>query len=119
MGISGHWSSSTAPIAAGLRHKDFKIGVGESFFRPDSLPNPAAMQEWTFNQAALGFGNSEVFLVWQDVEGADNEVTLRENSRALQWKARIFACQFIVGMTKSAPSLMPDGQREVTVLVLV
>ncbi|GLQ81597.1 hypothetical protein GCM10007881_51180 [Mesorhizobium huakuii] len=27
--------------------------------------------------------------------------------------------QFIVGMTNSAPSLMPDGQREVTVLVLV
>ena len=26
---------------------------------------------------------------------------------------------FIVGMTNSAPSLMPDGQREVTVLVLV
>jgi hypothetical protein len=27
--------------------------------------------------------------------------------------------QFIVGMTNSAPSLMPEGQREVTVLVLV
>jgi hypothetical protein len=27
--------------------------------------------------------------------------------------------QFIVGMTKSAPSLMPEGQREVTVFVLV
>ena len=27
--------------------------------------------------------------------------------------------QFIVGMTNSAPSLTPDGQREVTVLVLV
>ena len=27
--------------------------------------------------------------------------------------------QFIVGITNSAPSLMPDGQREVTVLVLV
>jgi hypothetical protein len=27
--------------------------------------------------------------------------------------------QFIVGMTNSAPSLMPDGQREVTVLVFV
>lgn len=27
--------------------------------------------------------------------------------------------QFIVGMTKLAPSLMPDGQREVMVLVLV
>lgn len=26
---------------------------------------------------------------------------------------------FIVGMTNSAPSLMPDGQREVIVLVLV
>ena len=26
---------------------------------------------------------------------------------------------FIVGMTNSAPSLMPEGQREVTVLVLV
>ena len=26
---------------------------------------------------------------------------------------------FIVGMTNSAPSLTPDGQREVTVLVLV
>src|ERR1700730_10540136 len=26
---------------------------------------------------------------------------------------------FIVGMTNSAPSLMPDGQREVTVLTLV
>jgi hypothetical protein len=26
---------------------------------------------------------------------------------------------FIVGMTNSAPSLVPDGQREVTVLVLV
>src|SRR5581483_309254 len=29
------------------------------------------------------------------------------------------ACHFIVGMTNSAPSLTPDGQREVTVLVLV
>jgi hypothetical protein len=27
--------------------------------------------------------------------------------------------QFISGMAKSAPSLMPDGQRAVTVLVLV
>src|SRR5690606_7344653 len=27
--------------------------------------------------------------------------------------------QFIVGMTNSAPSLTPEGQREVTVLVLV
>ncbi len=27
--------------------------------------------------------------------------------------------QPMVGMTKSAPSLMPEGQREVTVLVLV
>ena len=27
--------------------------------------------------------------------------------------------QFIVGIEKLAPSLMPDGQREVTVLVLV
>jgi hypothetical protein len=27
--------------------------------------------------------------------------------------------QFIVGITKLAPSLMPEGQREVTVLVLV
>jgi hypothetical protein len=27
--------------------------------------------------------------------------------------------QFIVGMTNSAPSFMPDGHREVTVLTLV
>ena len=32
--------------------------------------------------------------------------------------ARLFA-YFIVGMTNSAPSLMPEGQRAVTVLVLV
>ena len=31
------------------------------------------------------------------------------------WTAR----QFIVGMTKLAPSFMPDGQREVTVFVFV
>jgi hypothetical protein len=29
------------------------------------------------------------------------------------------AAQLIVGITKLAPSLIPDGQREVTVLVLV
>ena len=29
------------------------------------------------------------------------------------------AAYFIVGMTNSAPSLMPDGHREVTVLTLV
>ena len=29
------------------------------------------------------------------------------------------AGHFIVGMTNSAPSLMPDGQRSVTVFVLV
>ena len=29
------------------------------------------------------------------------------------------AAHFIVGMTNSAPSLVPEGQREVTVLVLV
>src|SRR6266702_4591642 len=31
----------------------------------------------------------------------------------------IFAPHFMVGMTNSAPSLMPEGQRDVTVLVLV
>src|SRR5262245_43932388 len=31
----------------------------------------------------------------------------------------VSAPYFIVGMTNSAPSLMPDGQREVTVFVLV
>ena len=30
-----------------------------------------------------------------------------------------FSAYFIVGMTNSAPDLMPDGQREVIVLVLV
>jgi hypothetical protein len=30
-----------------------------------------------------------------------------------------FARQFIVGIENSAPSFTPDGQREVTVLVLV
>src|SRR3989442_4911239 len=33
--------------------------------------------------------------------------------------AFISCAHFIVGMTHSAPSLMPEGQREVTVLVLV
>jgi protein-tyrosine-phosphatase len=33
--------------------------------------------------------------------------------------SRVRAAYFIVGMTNSAPSLMPLGQREVTVLVLV
>ena len=33
--------------------------------------------------------------------------------------AKCLGDQFIVGMTNSAPSLTPDGQREVTVLVLV
>jgi hypothetical protein len=33
--------------------------------------------------------------------------------------ARAEAAYLIVGMTNSAPSLVPDGQREVTVLVLV
>ena len=30
-----------------------------------------------------------------------------------------YTCHFIVGMTNSAPSFTPHGQREVTVLVLV
>jgi hypothetical protein len=33
--------------------------------------------------------------------------------------AIILFSYFIVGMENSAPSLMPDGQRDVTVLVLV
>lgn len=33
--------------------------------------------------------------------------------------SNVSADQFIVGMTNSAPSLTPDGQRDVTVLVLV
>ena len=36
------------------------------------------------------------------------------------WSARsALQRHFIVGMTNSAPSLMPDGQRDVTVLVFV
>jgi hypothetical protein len=40
-------------------------------------------------------------------------------------RRQVFGCRrlgrphFIVGMENSAPSLMPEGQREVTVLVLV
>lgn len=67
------WSS--LPLAAGFRHKDFKIGVGESFFRPASLPDAAAMREWTFNQAALGFGESEAFITWQEPEGNEVQIT--------------------------------------------
>ncbi len=40
----------------------------------------------------------------------------RDHARFRQF---IVGNQFIVGMTKLAPSLMPEGQRDVTVLVLV
>jgi peptidyl-prolyl cis-trans isomerase A (cyclophilin A) len=39
---------STSPIVAGFRHKDFKSGTGETFFRPESLSDPMAMRDWTF-----------------------------------------------------------------------
>jgi len=35
------------------------------------------------------------------------------------WRRLPASPHFIVGMTNSAPSLTPEGQREVTVLVLV
>jgi hypothetical protein len=41
------------------------------------------------------------------------------SAAALASRAAMPQGQFIVGMTKLAPSLMPEGQREVTVLVLV
>jgi hypothetical protein len=67
---------STAPIVAGFRHKDFISGVGETFFRPASLPDAGALREWTFNQTALGFNPSRVFLVWQNLTGEDATVTV-------------------------------------------
>ena len=59
---------ATAPLVAGFRHKDFKTGVGES------LPDQAAMREWTFYQSALGFNSSQVFLVWQNITHDDATV---------------------------------------------
>ncbi|GAA5623838.1 hypothetical protein Brsp04_03735 [Brucella sp. NBRC 12952] len=41
----------------------------------------------------------------------------RSKARTRNMKKRLR--YFIVGITNSAPSLTPDGQREVTVLVLV
>ena len=38
---------------------------------------------------------------------------------ARPWHSGLSPGYFIVGMANSAPSLTPDGQREVTVLVLV
>ena len=67
---------STQPLAGGFRHSDFGSGVGEAFFNPASLPDQNAMREWTFTQAALGFGGSQVFIVWQNTTGTDTTVTL-------------------------------------------
>ncbi|MEX2219333.1 MAG: sensory rhodopsin transducer [Phycisphaerales bacterium] len=65
---------STAPIAAGFRHKDFKAGVGESFARLESIPVPGDDHVWSFFQAALGFDPQHVFLVWQNTTGTDATV---------------------------------------------
>jgi hypothetical protein len=43
----------------------------------------------------------------------------RRKSAALSSKWRTKRCYFIVGMTNSAPSFMPEGQRAVTVFALV
>lgn len=67
---------STSPIVAGFRHKDFKAGVGESFFRPASLPDQAAMREWSFVQAARSTEDSRIFLLWLNTTGSDATVTV-------------------------------------------
>lgn len=67
---------STGPIAAGIRHMDFRSGVGEAFFNPASAPDPELLRSWSFNQAALGYGESEAFILWQNITGEDTTVTL-------------------------------------------
>lgn len=67
---------STRPLAGGFRHQDFGSGVGEAFFNPASLSDPAGMLDWTFTQAALGFAGSRVFILWQNTTGTDTPVTV-------------------------------------------
>lgn len=67
---------STLPVAADLRHRDFGVPTRESFFNPAALPDRALMQAWTFNQAALGFGASNIFIVWQNTTGEAGQVTV-------------------------------------------
>jgi hypothetical protein len=51
--------------------------------------------------------------------GRDDVKSQRYSFRMPKSDKSDFGCHFIVGILKSAPPLMPDGQREVTVLVLV
>ena len=56
-----------------------------------------------------------------EVGNISPRVSTPPHTAARVWAAAasISRAHFIVGMTNSAPSLMPEGQREVTVLVLV
>ncbi len=78
---------STKPLAGGFRHHDFGSGVGEAFFNPASVADPAEMLDWTFTQAALGFAGSQVFILWQNTTGTDTAVTVTfyfENAEPIQ-----------------------------------
>ncbi len=92
---------------------------------------------WKGNQAEFGFfvDHFTFFagLLFAAVHGPGEKLAVRccdlSGSSVFMKKGRSLlqpsflknrlSTQFIVGMTNSAPSLMPDGQREVTVLVLV
>jgi cyclophilin family peptidyl-prolyl cis-trans isomerase len=66
------WATDT--LVAGFRHKDHQSGIGETFFRPESLPDQAALNEWTFFQSSLGFNSSRVYILWQSLSGEDATV---------------------------------------------
>jgi hypothetical protein len=59
---------------------------------------------------------AEIALLEQRLRMATTILGIKDN---LNECARRAVYQFIVGMENSAPSLTPEGQREVTVLVLV
>src|SRR5262249_35256027 len=56
---------------------------------------------------------------WVPVFGKDHAPPKSESGMTIEEKSSRPSAPRIVGMTNSAPSFMPEGQRAVTVLVLV
>ena len=75
---------STAPIAATLRHDDFRGVSTDAFYNPDAVGSAIDHTVWSFSQVGLETSASRSFLLWQNVsdQAADVEITFYYEDRA-------------------------------------